>query len=79
MARPEHFAKTEQEARELSAAAPWGSFGAPPSSEYPGVTWFKAGRKWRAYVYEDGKQVHLGYFAEEADAAAVVMTRQGAA
>jgi hypothetical protein len=75
MGRPEHFARTEQEACELSSAAPWGSFGSSPSSEYPGVTWFKAGQKWRAYVYEGGRQVHLGYFAEEADAAAAVRAR----
>jgi hypothetical protein len=39
------------------------------SSGFRGVSW-KADRcRWRAYINYDGRQHHLGYFAEVADAA----------
>ena len=46
------------------------------SSQFKGVTWFKRDSKWRAQIsagpiLENGKSknLHLGYFADEADAA----------
>lgn len=38
------------------------------SSKYKGVTWFKRDNKWRAYI-KIGRQIHLGYFDNEIDAA----------
>ena len=32
------------------------------SSGYTGVSWYVAGKKWRAYIVLDYRQVHLGYF-----------------
>jgi hypothetical protein len=39
------------------------------SCKYKGVAWHKATSKWRAYAKKDGKQVALGYFASDVDAA----------
>ena len=39
------------------------------SSEYKGVCWHKRDKKWRAQIMVDGKQIHLGYFIDEMDAA----------
>ena len=38
-------------------------------SKYKGVTWFKRDNKWKAQIMKDGKNYHLGYFADELDAA----------
>lgn len=38
-------------------------------SKFKGVTWHKAGKKWRAYIKVGGKQRHLGCFDREEDAA----------
>lgn len=35
-----------------------------------GYWWHKRARKWRAGITVDGRNVHLGYFADEADARA---------
>jgi hypothetical protein len=40
------------------------------TSEHRGVSWRKAAGKWEAYVRANGKQVHLGLFESEEDAAA---------
>lgn len=40
-----------------------------PSSQYPGVSWAKHAKKWRARIQINGKYKHLGYFEEELDAA----------
>lgn len=34
-----------------------------------GVHWYKAGGKWAAQIAVDGKQIHLGYFTDKAEAA----------
>lgn len=41
------------------------------TSGLKGVSWHKRDKRWRAYIYVDGKDVHLGYFdtAELAHAA----------
>jgi hypothetical protein len=39
------------------------------SSRFPGVHWHKRYRKWQAKIRVDKKQIHLGYFACEKDAA----------
>ncbi|MFD0587626.1 hypothetical protein ACFQZE_06400 [Paenibacillus sp. GCM10027627] len=39
------------------------------NSKYIGVGWNKKRRKWRAYAFKDGKQVHIGYFETELEAA----------
>lgn len=39
------------------------------ASKYKGVSWSKRHLKWRARIERDGKQVGLGYFSNEADAA----------
>jgi hypothetical protein len=38
-------------------------------SRFPGVSWHKQKRKWRAQITVDRKQIHLGLFACEQDAA----------
>lgn len=38
-------------------------------SKYIGVGWNKRKGKWRAYTSKDGKQVHIGYFTDEDEAA----------
>jgi len=39
------------------------------SSEYKGVSWFKITQKWRAYININSKQISLGYFTDEIEAA----------
>lgn len=39
------------------------------TSRFKGVGWSKAARKCRAYIYDGGKQKHLGLFIDERDAA----------
>ena len=39
------------------------------SSEYKGVSYSKKAAKWRAYITENGRFKHLGYFLNEYDAA----------
>lgn len=39
------------------------------SSRFKGVSWFRRHQLWRAYIVQDAKQIHLGYFSDEADAA----------
>jgi AP2-like factor (euAP2 lineage) len=39
------------------------------SSAYRGVTWFKPRQKWRARLKVDGREVHVGYFDDEDEAA----------
>jgi len=38
------------------------------SSEYVGVNWDKHANKWKAAIYINGKQKHLGYFTCEKEA-----------
>jgi len=38
------------------------------SSKYPGVCWFKRGKKWKAQIRYGGKKVYLGCFKSELDA-----------
>ena len=38
------------------------------TSRYPGVCWYKEGKKWRATIKINGKQKSLGYFMLETDA-----------
>ena len=42
------------------------------TSEHTGVSWNKARKKWRAAKTVQGKLVHLGYYADEEDAARAV-------
>jgi hypothetical protein len=39
------------------------------SSVYKGVCWHKGSRRWRAYIQVRKKQMSLGYFTDETDAA----------
>lgn len=39
------------------------------SSRYKGVCWSIEKKRWRASIYAGGKQRHLGYFSDEAEAA----------
>lgn len=39
------------------------------TSQFPGVCWYKEGKKWRATIKIDEKIKHLGYFEDEIDAA----------
>lgn len=39
------------------------------SSQYKGVRWYEPRRKWLAFIGNNGKTRHLGYFADEQDAA----------
>jgi len=39
------------------------------SSRFKGVAWYKRDACWRAYIVVDGRQLHLGYFDCETDAA----------
>ena len=39
------------------------------TSKYKGVFWYSSARKWRAVIVPSGKQMHLGTFSSEIDAA----------
>lgn len=39
------------------------------TSNYKGVSWFKRDNKWRARIAYNGRQIHLGYFNNEKEAA----------
>lgn len=39
------------------------------TSQFKGVTWYPPSRRWRAAIMLNGKYNHLGYFADEAEAA----------
>lgn len=39
------------------------------TSQYKGVSWNKAERKWRAVVRSKGELIHIGYYDSEIDAA----------
>ncbi len=39
------------------------------ASRFHGVGWWKRDQKWRAKISVDGRTIHLGYFADEEDAA----------
>lgn len=39
------------------------------SSRYPGVSWHKTEKTWRASIQINGRQVHLGHYQNELDAA----------
>lgn len=39
------------------------------TSKFKGVSWYKDGSKWRAYIYINYKQIHLGFFGDETEAA----------
>lgn len=39
------------------------------SSKYRGVVWNKRGKSWQVSVFSSGKQVHVGYFKDEVEAA----------
>lgn len=42
---------------------------AKSSSKYKGVCWDKSCKKWCAYIKNNDKRTHLGYFEDEAEAA----------
>lgn len=42
------------------------------SHKYKGVSWNKKNLKWRAYMHHNFQQIHLGYYADEEEAARVV-------
>ena len=39
------------------------------TSQFKGVTWYRARRKWHAAIMLNGKRHHLGYFTDEVEAA----------
>jgi len=41
----------------------------PTSSKYKGASWNKKAGKWRAYIWHSGKQIYLGFFEKEENAA----------
>ena len=43
------------------------------TSKHTGVCWNKARKKWEAQKWDKGKLVHLGYYADEEDAARAVV------
>ena len=56
----------KQNARNLSGRSEWR--GRPASSPFRGVSWSPTKNKWRAHARTAGKQIHLGYFKDEASA-----------
>lgn len=38
-------------------------------SKYKGVSWYERDKRWRSYIVVDAKQIHLGYFDDEMEAA----------
>lgn len=47
------------------------------TSRFRGVAWSKPRGRWRAQAQLNGRRVHLGYFADELDAAAAVADWRG--
>ena len=41
------------------------------SSKYKGVSWHKSKKKWASRIWLNNKQIHLGYFKDEIEAAQV--------
>ena len=39
------------------------------TSKYTGVSWHTKRKRWRASIYHNGKETHLGYFTNEKEAA----------
>lgn len=39
------------------------------SSQFKGVSWYAAGKKWSAYIKTNQSKLHLGYFSDETAAA----------
>lgn len=39
------------------------------TSQYHGVSFFRRDGRWRAYIVHEGRQIHLGYFGTEVEAA----------
>ena len=39
------------------------------TSEHKGVSWYRRDEKWRAYIVLNNKQIHLGYYHDEIEAA----------
>ena len=37
-------------------------------SGYMGVSWYKATKKWQAWIYSDCQKIHLGHFEKKQDA-----------
>ena len=48
--------------------------GHPTHSQYKGVSWNARKQRWAAYIVPGGRQIHLGYFTRECDAAAAYDT-----
>lgn len=45
-----------------------GKFNKLCTSKHKGVSWFKAGKNWRAYTVRNRKQINFGYFETEEEA-----------
>jgi hypothetical protein len=45
------------------------------SSRFKGVSWYQRARKWQTNIFHDGRLEHIGYFAQEEDAAAAYNAR----
>lgn len=41
----------------------------PKSSQFKGVSWHTEHQRWASYLYVNGRQLRLGYFSSETDAA----------
>ena len=71
-----HYTDEEDAARAVAAYVERGVVATQKrgggTSEQTGVSWNKAAKKWRAHKRVQGKQVHLGYYADEEDAARAV-------
>lgn len=39
------------------------------TSQFKGVHWSKIAKKWHSKIYQNGKLIHIGYFADEIEAA----------
>lgn len=57
------------ESREKLSATISGSKHSICTSIYKGVSWFKRDGCWRAWIYVNKKQIHLGYYFNEEEAA----------
>lgn len=60
---------SEESRQKLSKTRTGRKRGKSTASNFIGVSYFKRDQKWRAYIYENGKQTHLGYFDSETEAA----------